>query len=168
MNMKRIIPIIVFYLLIMNVSFVFAATYPATCPAEAKAIVEIVGGCSAVDRNFYSAIWNKCCVSSTPTVTPAPVTVPSVIPDKTSPVISPSVIPAPVKPPTPSFTPPKRSKSIKYPDSYLAPLIEFKPASSVQDLPIPESKTNAEIIKEVIREGYQRILGRLLQFLRFW
>lgn len=54
-----------------------AATYPASCPTEAQAIVEAVGGCSAVDKDAYDAIYSKCCsvgkvipVTTTTPVTP--------------------------------------------------------------------------------------------------
>src|SRR3989338_8272816 len=40
---------------------VLAATYPATCPAEAQGIVEAVGGCAAISPTDYSAIYGKCC-----------------------------------------------------------------------------------------------------------
>lgn len=77
-TMKKISLITIFYLLIAN--FSFAASYPASCPTEAKAIVDAVGGCSAVDKNIYSAVYNKCCVNSVtsdskPIISnPAPVT----------------------------------------------------------------------------------------------
>src|SRR3989344_6204631 len=43
---------------------VSAQTYQVSCPAEAKAIVEAVGGCSVVDKAQYSAVYEKCCVVS--------------------------------------------------------------------------------------------------------
>ncbi|HEY4514127.1 MAG TPA: hypothetical protein VJH69_02275 [Candidatus Paceibacterota bacterium] len=35
--------------------------YPATCPPEAVAIVNSVGGCGAVNPNAFSAVYDKCC-----------------------------------------------------------------------------------------------------------
>lgn len=35
--------------------------YPTTCPPEAVAIVSSVGGCSAVNPNAFSAVYDKCC-----------------------------------------------------------------------------------------------------------
>ena len=42
----------------------FAATYPATCPVEAQAIVNSVGGCAAISCTKYAAICAKCGCSS--------------------------------------------------------------------------------------------------------
>lgn len=53
----------------------FGASYPASCPVEARAIVDAVGGCSTIDPGQYSSIYEKCCsVIATParTITPAP------------------------------------------------------------------------------------------------
>ncbi|OGZ08133.1 MAG: hypothetical protein A3C93_00845 [Candidatus Lloydbacteria bacterium RIFCSPHIGHO2_02_FULL_54_17] len=47
---------------------VLAATYPATCPAEAQGIVDAVGGCATINPTDYSAIYGKCCSApATPT-----------------------------------------------------------------------------------------------------
>lgn len=59
--------LVISYLLLVVVNTSFAQTYPATCPAEAQAIVNAVGGCSAVDKDQYSAVYDSCCaVSSEP------------------------------------------------------------------------------------------------------
>ena len=64
--MKKFTLITIFYLLISN--FSFAQTYPASCPDEARAIVEAVGGCAEVDNGQYSAVYDNCCaVSATST-----------------------------------------------------------------------------------------------------
>ncbi|MDO8521607.1 MAG: hypothetical protein Q7S52_05825 [bacterium] len=49
---------------------VFAATYPATCPAEAQGIVDAVGGCAAISPTDYAAIYGKCCSEDTMPTTP--------------------------------------------------------------------------------------------------
>ena len=48
-------------LLLLSPVIAFAASYPASCPAEAQAIVNAVGGCSAIDPDQYSSIYEKCC-----------------------------------------------------------------------------------------------------------
>ena len=55
------------YFLLLTPGVSFAQTYPVSCPAEAQAIVNAVGGCLAVDKDLYSAIYDNCCV-----VSPAP------------------------------------------------------------------------------------------------
>lgn len=65
--MKLLFAIITF-LLLLPPALSFAASYPASCPAEAQAIVDAVGGCSAIDPNQYQSIYNKCCsVNAVPT-----------------------------------------------------------------------------------------------------
>ncbi len=47
-----------------------AESYPNSCPAEARSVLSAVGGCSAVDKNQYSTVYEKCCAlpaSATPT-----------------------------------------------------------------------------------------------------
>lgn len=39
----------------------FGATYPASCPAEARGIVEAIGGCAEISCSQYGAICAKCC-----------------------------------------------------------------------------------------------------------
>src|SRR3989344_2011258 len=51
---------------------VLGASYPASCPTEAQAIVDAVGGCSAIDPGQYSSIYEKCCsASATPASEPS-------------------------------------------------------------------------------------------------
>ena len=50
----------------------FGASYPTSCPTEAQAIVDAVGGCQAISCNQYEAICAKCCVKSEPILEPLP------------------------------------------------------------------------------------------------
>ena len=51
---------------------VLGASYPASCPTEAQAIVDAVGGCPAIDPGQYSSIYEKCCsISETPASEPS-------------------------------------------------------------------------------------------------
>ncbi len=58
------IKIIVIFLLLLSPLISFAQPYPDTCPAEARNILEAVGGCAVVDCNKFSAICQKCCVET--------------------------------------------------------------------------------------------------------
>lgn len=65
------------FLSFLTPTIVFGASYPASCPAEAQAIVNAVGGCSAIDPGQYSSIYGKCCSVSTipgsqPSLKPSP------------------------------------------------------------------------------------------------
>ena len=51
--------------------------YPNTCPAEAIAIVNSVGGCAAVSQQTFPAVYEKCCRLPTSTLTPTPAPVPA-------------------------------------------------------------------------------------------
>ena len=55
----------VLYLYFLS-SFVFAASYPNSCPSEARAIVDAVGGCAEVDKNAYAAVYEQCCALPAP------------------------------------------------------------------------------------------------------
>ena len=44
-----------------SVSAEVEGEYKAGCPEEAKAILDAVGGCDAIDCSEYSAICEKCC-----------------------------------------------------------------------------------------------------------
>ncbi|MDP3729836.1 MAG: peptidoglycan-binding domain-containing protein [bacterium] len=57
------------FLIIFSARLSFAVSYPASCPAEGKAIVEAVGGCSAVDKSSYPSVHEKCCALAVPTTT---------------------------------------------------------------------------------------------------
>lgn len=70
--MKKIF-LVLFVLLFISSAKVSVASYPVSCPDVAQAIVDAVGGCSAVNCSQYEAICSKCCVE-----TPAPKVVPSV------------------------------------------------------------------------------------------
>ncbi len=60
--MKLLLAITTFLSLLLP-AFSFGATYPASCPAEARGIVEAVGGCAAISCSQYEAICAKCCPS---------------------------------------------------------------------------------------------------------
>lgn len=69
--MKKALFFLLFLILAVGVS---AAVYKETCPSEAKAILDAVGGCSAVNCTEYFAICEDCCeagaaanVTATPT-----------------------------------------------------------------------------------------------------
>lgn len=53
------------FILLLLPSFSFAASYPASCPVEARTIIDAVGGCSTIDSGQYSSIYGKCCSLST-------------------------------------------------------------------------------------------------------
>ena len=61
---------------------VLGASYPASCPTEAQAIVDAVGGCPAIDPGQYSSIYEKCCsISETPASEPSLEPTPEPSPD---------------------------------------------------------------------------------------
>ena len=76
--------------------FSFAASYPASCPSEAQAIVDAVGGCSTISESEYGAIYEKCC-SVVITPTPPPATKKRLIPTP-KPVPSLTLLPASPEP----------------------------------------------------------------------
>ncbi len=62
MNLKNYIKaLIVLGIFVLSASTALAASYPATCPAEAQAIVGAVGGCGAISADQYASIYSKCC-----------------------------------------------------------------------------------------------------------
>lgn len=71
-NMKKIslkLLVISYWSLVnTNISFaqVLRTRYPASCPSEAQAIVDAVGGCSAVDKDKYLSVYEKCCALLSP------------------------------------------------------------------------------------------------------
>ena len=58
------------FLAVLSLSFPQISTakeeYPSTCPPEAIAIVNDVGGCAAVNPQSFSAVYDKCCASAEP------------------------------------------------------------------------------------------------------
>src|SRR3989344_3380946 len=58
------------FLAVLSLSFPQISTakeeYPSTCPPEAIAIVNAVGGCAAVNPQSFSAVYDKCCASAEP------------------------------------------------------------------------------------------------------
>ena len=143
--MKKFTLITIFYLLFTNLSF--AETYPNSCPAEAQAIVKAVGGCSAVKKNQYPSVYEKCCALPAPSAGSgqAPVT----------------PKPTPVKAPTPSITPSQQLKPIQYSEPFrdvpkLTPAQELTPSAQLENKPL-----------KIIREGFRRTFDRLFRFLRF-
>jgi len=63
----------VFLSLILVPVVACGATYPATCPSEAQAIVGGIGGCPAIDCTKFATICAKCCpISAKQTVAPNP------------------------------------------------------------------------------------------------
>lgn len=48
-------------LLLLSPATVLGASYPASCPVEARSIIDAVGGCSTIDSSQYSSIYAKCC-----------------------------------------------------------------------------------------------------------
>jgi len=66
--MKRL-ELLVFLMLLLLLSFVLPfpvsaeaeEEYKAGCPPEAKAILDAVGGCDAIDCSEYPVICEKCC-----------------------------------------------------------------------------------------------------------
>ena len=135
----------------------FAATYPASCPAEAKAIVEAVGGCSVVNKSQYPSVYDKCCI--------LPVSAPATT-KSLSPI--PSKAPSQLTPPAPSASPlsPKSTKSPEFTEPFrdfpsLAPSTQTPEPKPTP--PPPQPKNPIKIIKE----EFQRVFSRIFQFLRF-
>lgn len=65
--MKRLELLVLPMLLLSTVVMVFPVsaeadgTYKESCPPEAQAILDAVGGCDAIDCSEYPAICEKCC-----------------------------------------------------------------------------------------------------------
>ena len=54
------------------------ASYPDTCPAAAKAVLDALGGCPAVNASQYPAINEKCCsLPKTSESSPGPAATPA-------------------------------------------------------------------------------------------
>lgn len=68
--MKKFIIAIAFLIFI---SPAFAASYPASCPTEARSILNAVGGCSSVKKSQYPTVYEKCCAMAkdVPNLAPA-------------------------------------------------------------------------------------------------
>ena len=74
MNLKNCIKnFITLGIFLLFPSTTLAATFPATCPAEAQAIVGAVGGCGSISADQYASIYSKCC-STTQQQQPAIIT----------------------------------------------------------------------------------------------
>lgn len=84
------------FLLFLSASFAFGASYPASCPPTAWAIVSAVGGCAAISPSQYGAIYSKCCslAGSVQPATPTPSPKPKLV-----------SAPTPAQTPVPSSTP---------------------------------------------------------------
>lgn len=135
--MKKIILHISYFLFLIS-NTAFAASYPASCPKEAKAIVDAVGGCSSINKNLYSAVYEKCCA-----IKPIP-------PATSAPVVTPPAA-APVK--IPSVAPPKKLKPLEY-------SLPFKNWSySATSTPAPKTVPAPE--------KPQSVFNRILRFFRF-
>lgn len=89
--MKPLLTLLLFLLLAPSS---FGAAYPASCPSEARAIVEAVGGCAAIGSQ-YEAIYSKCCSLGTAPASKQSPTPPLVPPSKNSaPAAQPSPVPS--------------------------------------------------------------------------
>lgn len=129
-------------LLFLFTPFSFAASYPSSCPAEAKAIVEAVGGCSAVNKNQYPSVYEKCCAL------PAPVT-PKPMPVKPLPPVIPTPVPSPkLEYSEPLKDLPRVEPATLTPEAISPPVVKKKPL-------------------QVFKEIFQRGFNRFLRFFRF-
>lgn len=64
-HMKKIIILILFFTFTFSLAgFIYAESYPTTCPIEAQKILEKINGCPTIDCKSYSNICIKCCNSS--------------------------------------------------------------------------------------------------------
>lgn len=61
--MKKLVLPTSLLLFALAAQIALAQSYPGTCPPEAQAIINSVGGCSAVDSSTYRNIHQKCCSS---------------------------------------------------------------------------------------------------------
>ena len=157
--MKGLLTFFIFSFLSLSA---FAAIYPTSCPSEAKAIVEVVGGCSAINRSSFPAIYDKCCAVT------APSSAPSVIPSNPPEYLAPSII----QPKTAPSTGSGQAPSIKIPSPVAAPRKKPAPLKFItpfSDLPyFPTSSNVSEpVISPKIENKLQSIFNGILRFFRF-
>lgn len=160
--MKKITILISYFLFLIS-NIAFAASYPASCPTEAKAIVDAVGGCSAIDKNKFSSVYQKCCaIKPIPPATSAPVvTPPAVTPIKTPQ----SPAPAQSAPkPAPKPVPKKSLPQLKYSLPFFN-LPYFSTSTSVSEPVVPSKPENES--PTILKEKPQSVFNRILRFFRF-